>query len=150
MTLFKLYPEIPCPLCRIDFGYVSKNKENIYQHHSLFSFLESIVSVNCSNQNLIEQNTASVDIGKVVLTEELQEKLKEIEKQNKTDPDYSSQNCTWEQFYFVLNELVHWTNLSFVKDDESIKPMDFYKVKEMFEDGKTVKEIIQFYVVKDD
>ncbi len=148
MTPFKLHPEISCPLCRIGFGQLYTKEE--YKHVDIFFTQEGGISSKCSNPDYAKQHTTENERGFLDWDSDSENKLKEIKKQNQDDPDYSNQNCKWEEFYFVMIELIHWTDLSFVKDDESIKPMDFYKVKEMFEEGKTVKEIIQFYVVKDD
>lgn len=148
MTPFKLHPEISCPLCRCGIGELVLNEKKQVQHEILTCFLEPLHLTDCSNQQFVKQNTNENINGVLEWNEETKRKLIEIEQQNKTDPDYSNQNCTWDEFRLVFDHISHITKLSFISENYDIKPIDYRELKELFESGLTIKEIILFFVVK--
>lgn len=167
-TKFSLYPELSCPFCRVGFGglkaRMTKPTHKWYKfwekpkspeidtifHLDIFWSRESGLHTDCQNLEYLKTQIKSVDEnGNLILTEELQKKIKELnDKYNYKPDDIKNDTCDWKDFHILFANALNWGMVDGDNEEYDRESMKWDDIRVMFDEGKNLYEILRHYIVE--
>lgn len=144
-----IHPEIKCPYCRIQFGSVKINEDDVEHLDILWSSDAGLIK-KCEQPELVTSNLKSVDEhGNPTYTDEFQNKLTELRDKFENNPDdITKENFDFESYMIAFVECMNYGYVDGEDEDYDRDNITKEKLKQIWEMGYNLTEALKSFIIK--